>query len=229
VTNPTAILFDAGGVILYPDPDLILPPLNDAGYFPTVDQLIRGHYHAMRATETESDRDWWSGYLRHYLTGAGIPEHSAADLAASMASTIYGFAWTYANPVARDTLAALARRGTPIGIVSNADGNVQKALCRLGVCHVPGTADDVCVTVGTVIDSTVVGVAKPNPEIFGFALEDMELQADDGIWYVGDTLRYDVRGAQNAGLTPVHLDPFGDCSAPGDHSHIRSLPEILEL
>jgi putative hydrolase of the HAD superfamily len=229
VTNPTAILFDAGGVILYPDPDLILPPLNDAGHFPTLDQLIRAHYYAMTATENDSDRDWWSGYLRQYLIGAGIPENSATDLSASMASSIYGFAWTYANPVARDTLAALKQRGIPIGIVSNADGNVQNALCRLGVCHVPGTADNECVPVGTVIDSTVVGVAKPNPEIFGFALKDMRLKSGDGILYVGDTLRYDVRGAQNAGLTPVHLDPFGDCSAPDGHIHIESLPDVLAL
>lgn len=229
MTNPTAILFDAGGVILYPDPDLILPPLNDAGHFPTLDQLIRAHYYAMRATENESDRDWWSGYLKQYLIGAGLPESSATDLSASMASTIYGFAWTYANPVARATLEALKQRGTPIGIVSNADGNVQQALCRLGICHVPGTAEDGCVTVATVIDSTVVGVAKPKPEIFSFALKDMKLQASDGIMYVGDTLRYDVRGAQNAGLTPVHLDPFGDCSAPDGHIHIQSLPDVLAL
>jgi putative hydrolase of the HAD superfamily len=229
VTNPTAILFDAGGVILYPDPDLILPPLNDAGHFPTLDQLIRAHYYAMRATENDTERDWWSGYLKQYLIGAGLPEESAAELSQSMARTIYGFAWTYANPVARDTLAALQQRGTPIGIVSNADGNVQQALCDLGVCHVPGTPDDECVTVGTVIDSTVVGVAKPKPEIFGFALDDMRLEAGDSIFYVGDTLRYDVRGALNAGLTPVHLDPFGDCSAPDGHLHIQSLQDVLAL
>lgn len=229
-TSPTAILFDAGGVIIYPDPVRVLPPLNEAGHFPTVDQLTRAHYYAMRATEKDEDRhDWWLWYLKQYLIGAGVPESGAADLAAHVAGSIDGFAWTYANPQAKDTLSALIGRGTPVGIVSNADGRVQEALCQLRVCHVPGTEDDGCVTVGTVIDSAVVGVAKPNPEIFSYALKDMKLQADANILYVGDTLKYDVAGARAAGLTPVHLDPFGDCSAPEGHLHIAAIADVLNL
>jgi putative hydrolase of the HAD superfamily len=229
VTKPTAILFDAGGVLIFPDPARVLPPLNDAGFFPSHDDLIRAHYYAMRATERDSDPNWWAAYLRQYIISCGVPADGAGELATHMASTINGFAWTHVNPVARETLAALIERGTPIGIVSNADGNVQQALCELGVCHVPGTAADGCVTVGTVIDSAVVGVSKPDPGIFSFALNDMSLQADAEIIYVGDTLRYDVTGASAAGLTPVHLDPFGDCSAPDGHAHIQSLPDILAL
>lgn len=227
MTEPTAILFDAGGVLLFPDPVWALPPLNDAGFSPSHDDLIRAHYYAMRATEQDNDRNWWSGYLRQYLVCCGVPDSDALDLAKQMASTVQGFAWTEVNPVARQTLAALVERGTPVGIVSNADGNVRSELCRLGICHVPPAPDDDCVTVGTVIDSTVVAVAKPDPRIFSFALNDMKLQADSTILYVGDTLRYDVAGATAAGLTPVHLDPFGDCSAPDGHAHIQALPDIL--
>ncbi len=229
VTKPTAILFDAGGVILFPDPAWVLPLLNEAGFSPSHDDLVRAHYYAMRATERDDDRHWWSGYLRQYIISCGVPEDDALDLAKHMANTVQGFAWTYVNPVARPTLATLIERGTPVGIVSNADGNVQDALCRLGVCHVPGTPEDDCVTVGTVIDSTVVGISKPDPRIFSFAFNDMELEPDSTIFYVGDTLRYDVTGAIAAGLTPVHLDPFGDCSAPGGHAHIQSLPDILAI
>jgi putative hydrolase of the HAD superfamily len=151
-----------------------------------------------------------------------------------MASTIRGFAWTHVNRLARPTLRALADRNIPLGIVSNADGNVQEALCSLGVCHVPTTTEaelaephGECVTVGTVIDSTVVGAWKPDPGIFSYALDELKLTANTAILYVGDTLRYDVTGALNAGLTPVHLDPFGDCSAPEGHAHIQSLPDLL--
>ena len=229
MTKPTAILFDAGGVLLFPDPVRLLPPLHDAGFFPSQDDLIRAHYLAMRRTETDDDRNWWRAYLLEYIRSVGVPADQAGELATRMSATIRGFAWTQPNPVGRQTLMALKERGVPIGIVSNADGNVQDMLCRLGVCHVPGSPEDDCVTVGTVIDSTVVGVAKPDPGIFGFALAEMKLRAGTEILYVGDTLKYDVTGAIAAGLTPVHLDPFGDCSAPGGHAHIRALPDILAL
>jgi len=232
VTAPSAILFDAGGVLLFPDPARLLPPLHEAGFHPDPEELTRAHYRAMTITERDDDGDgdWWARYLHAYISACGIPADDATALAAEMARTIHGFAWTQVNPVARETLRALAERGTTLGIVSNADGNVEAALCRLGVCHVPAAEPhDGCVTVGTVIDSTVVGVWKPDPEIFRFALDELDLQAASTILYVGDTLRYDVTGALAAGLTPVHLDPFEDCSAPVGHAHIQSLTDILFL
>lgn len=230
MTTPSAILFDAGGVLLFPDPERVLPAIHEAGVHPSQGDLIRAHYYAMTATENDRDEagDWWAAYLREYIAFCGVPAGDATALAARMARSITGFAWTQVNPVAPQTLRALAASGITLGVVSNADGNVQEALCRLGVCHVP-TVDphDGCVTVGTVIDSTVVGVWKPDPGIFHLALAELGLAAADSILYVGDTLRYDVAGALAAGLTPVHLDPFGDCSAPGGHRHIRGLPELL--
>jgi FMN phosphatase YigB (HAD superfamily) len=45
---------------------------------------------------------------------------------------------------------------------------------------------------------------------------------------VGDSLRYDVAGALAAGLQPVHMDPYGLCSAPDGHRHIGSLAELAQ-
>jgi putative hydrolase of the HAD superfamily len=228
VTEPSAILFDAGGVLVFPDPARLRPLISEAGVNPSTGDMIRAHYYAMTATERDDDTgDWWAGYLRAYITSCGVPPDTTGDLAEHMARSIKGFAWTHVNPVARQTLHELATREIPLGIVSNADGDIQEALCDLKVCHVPGASNhDGCVTVGTVIDSTVVGVWKPNPEIFTFALDELKLTASSTILYIGDTLRYDVRGALAAGLTPIHLDPFGDCSAPDGHAHIKNLAEL---
>jgi putative hydrolase of the HAD superfamily len=69
-------------------------------------------------------------------------------------------------------------------------------------------------------------VAKPDPAIFGIALEALGVPASGTVLHVGDSLRFDVAGAQAAGLQPVHLDPYGYCPAPDGHQHIRTLAEL---
>jgi putative hydrolase of the HAD superfamily len=88
------------------------------------------------------------------------------------------------------------------------------------------------VPVAAVIDSTVVGIEKPDPRIFALALDALGVPADQvsSVVHVGDSIFADVRGAQAAGIRPLHLDPYGDCpSPPGDHEHVRSLAEVAEL
>ena len=80
-----------------------------------------------------------------------------------------------------------------------------------------------------ILDSAVVGVAKPDPEIFRLALDALGVPAGGAVWHVGDSLRYDVAGALAAGLQPVHMDPYGFCPAPGGHPHVRSLAGLAEL
>ena len=55
-----------------------------------------------------------------------------------------------------------------------------------------------------VIFSSEVGVRKPSREIFGIALEQFGLDADDCV-YVGNDLRDDVLGATRAGLRTVYI------------------------
>jgi phosphoglycolate phosphatase-like HAD superfamily hydrolase len=64
------------------------------------------------------------------------------------------------------------------------------------------------VPVLAIVDSGVVGVAKPDPTIFDFALPALGKDPSEVI-YVGDSVKYDVRSAEAAGVTPLHLDPFG--------------------
>ncbi len=43
---------------------------------------------------------------------------------------------------------------------------------------------------------------KPNKRIFELALQKADLPAED-VWYIGDQYRFDVVGAENAGIFPV--------------------------
>ena len=112
-----------------------------------------------------------------------------------------------------------------MGIVSNADGTIEEQLRRNEICQV---GEGLGVPVLAIVDSHVVGIAKPAAEIFRHALEPLDVSPSSAI-YVGDTVRYDVRGARAAGLRPVHFDPFDLCVERADHDHVRQLSEVEPL
>jgi putative hydrolase of the HAD superfamily len=237
----SAILLDAGGVLVFPSVDLMLPPLRARGMSPGVAALERAHYRAMLGQDMAASppaRDtWWREYLLSYLAACGAAEDGCEALAAEITGAITGPHWTHVGTGVMDGLRALAGLGIPLGVVSNSDGTVQAELCRLGVCYAPGSAPDgqepappaAGVRVGVVVDSAVAGVAKPDPAIFRIALDALGVPADGSVLHVGDSLRYDVAGALAAGLQPVHMDPYGLCPAPAGHPHIRSLADLTEM
>ena len=106
-----------------------------------------------------------------------------------------------------------------MGVVSNSNGTVEGDLRSVGVCYVPDGDGPLPegIQMGVILDSAVVGVAKPDPGIFRIALDALNVPADGSVLHVGDSLRYDVAGALAAGLQPVHMDPYGLCPAPDGH------------
>ena len=88
---------------------------------------------------------------------------------------------------------------------------------------VPGAG----VEVECIIDSGVVGVAKPDPRIFHIALDAMGVAATDA-WYVGDMPAFDVTGARNAGLRPFLMDP-DQLHLDADYDRVGSLAELASL
>ena len=237
-----AILLDAGGVLIFPQPDLLLPPLLAAGLSPDVAALERAHYRAMAiqdvATAEPAAGTWWREYLIGYLSACGVVDGRCADLATEVAEATRGRAWTHVGTGSLAGLRALAALGLPMGVVSNSDGTVQAELRRLGVCAVPdgGREEGIQeagiqpsgIPVGVVVDSAVVGVAKPDPAIFRIALDALGVPPGASVLHVGDSVRYDVAGARAAGLQPVHLDPHGFCPAPDGHEHVTSLAVLAE-
>jgi putative hydrolase of the HAD superfamily len=224
----TAVLLDAGGVLLFPEPDEMVELLRAAGLSLDPATFERAHYRAMSLLDvpgspTPGRETWWASYLADYITECGVTPARVEELAAEMAG-IPSLGWTHVGPGVHAGLRGLAALGVPLGIVSNSDGSVEGELRRLGVCQV-GSGDGV--PVGVVVDSEVVGVAKPDPEIFRIALDALGVPASGSVLHVGDSLRYDVTGALAAGLRPIHLDPYGYCPAPDGHEHIRSLAGIL--
>ena len=224
--------------MIFPQPDLLLPPLQEIGVSPDIASFERAHYQAMAVQDVAAvppaAGTWWREYLVGYLAACGVADDQCRELAAEVAVATMGRAWTHVGTGALAGLQALAALGLPMGVVSNSDGTVQAELRRLGVCYAPdGQQSDAQrsdapegVPVGVVIDSAVVGVAKPDPAIFNLALDTLGVPANGTVLHVGDSLRYDIAGAVAAGLQPIHLDPHGFCPAPGGHRHIRTLTEL---
>jgi putative hydrolase of the HAD superfamily len=150
----------------------------------------------------------------------GVPAERIDDALAGMAALFRSpvhSTWNVVPEGVIEHVRDLAATGVAIAVVSNADGLVEAALRR---CEI---AFDV------VIDSTIVGFAKPQPEIFALALEKLNVKAGDAV-HVGDMASADVDGAHAAGVRPLHLDPFEDCPYPaGHHEHVRTLGDVVAI
>jgi putative hydrolase of the HAD superfamily len=203
-----AVFLDAGGVLVTPDPSVVRALLDGCGVDAAElddDRLVAAHYRAMdAAARADSAPEDFGAYLPAYLASLGVAADRRDVLEAAAACWAEPYRlWTWALPGAPDALATLAASGRPVVIVSNADGRVADALA--GLLQVgPGPAVDVA----GIVDSGVVGVAKPDPAIFRIALDLVDV-APDRVVHVGDAVVYDVGGATAAGITPVLVDPLG--------------------
>lgn len=226
-----ALIFDVGGVLLVPAAQVVSRALGPFGVVVSAEVAERAHYVGIRALDAAAEDDMraerWA-YLEGYAEAIGVAEDQRQDVLEAMRDLWNGpnlDLWQQRVTGAAEGLRRLHARGMKLGIVSNADGTIEEQLRRGEVCQV---GEGLGVPVLAIIDSGVVGVAKPAAEIFRHALEPLGV-APERATYVGDTVRYDVRGARAAGLAPVHYDPFGLCPARDDHPHAASFKDIAAL
>lgn len=225
------VLFDVGGVLVLPDPVQIGATLSPFGGTTDLATLRRGHYAAMAAQERSVDEHnhgtvegiSWLPYQETVAANAGVADLQMAEAIRAVARLWNPYLWTHPMHESISALSRLQRSAIPVGIVSNAEGQVEHMLRYQGICQVGSGAG---VPVEVIVDSGVVGVAKPDPAIFDFALHYFPGVDLARIAYVGDTFHNDVLGARAAGLTPLLLDPYGDRSHR-DCERIDSVHEVL--
>lgn len=219
-----AVLFDAGGVFVLPDPTVLGPLLAYYGGAAEIEVHRRAHYAAMAAKSRSSATEKvWSDYDAAYVIAVGVPAEHQEVAAVVLGRTRTSYLWRWAVRENIDALRALQQMGVPVGVVSNASGQIADMLARSGVCQ---AGDGRHVPVRCVIDSHVVGVAKPDPAIFDHALAHFADIPRERVAYVGDSVTMDVEGARAAGLQAFLLDPHDD--HPGaDFERLRSVAELL--
>jgi putative hydrolase of the HAD superfamily len=222
-----AVILDVGGVLLVPHAEAVNPALAPFGIQLSREQAERAHFAGARsidAADEATDLDG-SAYLTGYVSAVGV---SAEDREQALVRLHAAFGypsihvWRQQVIGSVEGLRRLQATGVKLGIISNADGSIEEQLRTNEICQIGAGLG---VPVLAIIDSTVVGIAKPAAGIFRHALEPIGVTPEQAV-YVGDTVRYDVRGARNAGLTPIHFDPYELCESKDDHAHVRAIADV---
>jgi putative hydrolase of the HAD superfamily len=142
---------------------------------------------------------FWQHFNRHLLKAVGT-QGDLDRLAADVTERLEATELVYHCPQAGcHTLAELRAREYRLGLITNRT-NVARFYDLLDGMALRSHFD-------MVLASGEVGISKPDPGIFGAALERMGAQAGESL-YVGDNYWADVVGARRAGLTPVLFDPY---------------------
>ena len=100
----------------------------------------------------------------------------------------------------------------PVVLVTNFYGNMHTVLSEFGIDHL----------FKGVVESSVVGVRKPDPEIFRLGVSALGLEPNQTIM-IGDNYEKDILPAQSIGCHTMWLSSQGD---KGDGSFCH-LPEII--
>ncbi len=238
LTAVDAVVFDIGGVFLVPHPEPIAAALADAELAVTddPDHFRAAHYHGARGLTDrmlagdhvdEADLDAWRWYDLRYFAHLGLDDtdldraHAARALQRHQAVMDV---WRLPLADNIDAFHRLAEAEVRLAILSNNDGTAAAQMAEHDVCQVgPGELPEVV----AIVDSTVVGVAKPDPRIFELILDALGLEPHR-VLYVGDTVHADVRGATAAGLPVVQLDPH-ELHTDFDHWRLPDVTALVEL
>ena len=224
MTRFDAVLFDAGGVLVLPDPTVLGPLLSPYGGSVDLERHRRAHYAGMRDKSREDSLEGdWNAYNIAYVESVGVDDDVVEHAAVVLDHTRTHYLWRWPIPETLRALDALARAAVPMGVVSNASGQIADALRRGGICQ---TGDGIGARMRVVVDSHDVGVAKPDPRIFDFALTEFAEFERSRIAYVGDSVTMDIRSSSAAGLHPMLIDPFDD-HVGADFERIASVEDII--
>jgi len=220
-----AVLFDAGGVLVLPDPSVIAPLLARYGGSSSVEAHRRAHYAGMKAKSDRSEPEGsWHVYDVAYVAAVGARDVDLDEAAFVLGRTRTAWLWRWTIPETRGALEQLAASGVPMGVVSNASGQIESMLVR-EICQVgPGPH----IEMRCIVDSHVVGVAKPDPAIFDHAVPHFSEFERSRIAYVGDSVTMDIGASAAAGLHPILLDPYDDHEG-ADFERIADVAELLAM
>jgi len=132
VTRFDAIWLDAGGVLVLPDPTVLGPLLAYFGGSPDIDRHRRAHYAAMAVKSAQGAGELdWREYDEAYVASVGVPSADVAVAAETLGRTRTALLWRWPIPESVEALATLDAAGVPLGVVSNAAG-------QIAAVHFPG-------------------------------------------------------------------------------------------
>jgi len=224
-----AIFFDAGNTLIRMDYPVIVAELARLGCPVTLDDLERAEWRARVRLDASfapgastEHPDTGERYLRLILDELGVRD---ATIHTALAAWRRGYnapmgLWTHMEPEADLALTLARERGLRTAVISNSNGTVADILAHL----------DLATRLEFIIDSSKVGVEKPDPRIFHLALERAGLQPHEAV-YVGDLYSIDVLGARAAGMRAILMDPgacWGSRDCPLARTALEAVKHVLK-
>jgi putative hydrolase of the HAD superfamily len=143
-----------------------------------------------------------------------LPGLAVADARAAMLESISFDAYPDAPPALRE----LRGRGLSLVVASNWDCSLRDVLAGAGLAPL----------LDGVVTSAEVGARKPDPALFGAALQ-VARSDPAGAVHVGDSLPNDVQGARAAGIRAVLMDRDGGAQAPRGVQTIARLGDLAAV
>jgi putative hydrolase of the HAD superfamily len=216
----STLLFDAGGTLVMPSFRRMAEEYARDGVPVAPEALARAEARARLAYDrgeyVRAHGDPWLNYMHEI---ARLAEVEPPPVPAFERLRDYHDSENLWEDVIAGTEAALEElRGRyRLGVISNANGTVKRKLARLGLSRF----------FEIIVDSTEVGIEKPDVRIFEIALREMNVRAAEAA-YVGDIFKVDVLGARGAGMRAILIDPHG-FHADRACDRVASLAELAGL
>jgi putative hydrolase of the HAD superfamily len=219
------VLFDAGDTLLAPAPSFQGRfvavaadhglPLEEAAVDAGIADAVRAASWPSDWTDPATQRSFWVDFYRQVLAGLG---HDHGGLAEALFQAFSDPAGYRLFDDVRPALEELAGRGIALGVVSNFEPWLEDVLALEGVDHL----------FAVVAISGKLGVAKPDPAIFRWAVQEAGVDPAATV-HVGDQLVNDVDAARAVGLTPVLIDRFARHPDPNGTYRVESLRGFVDL
>ena len=220
-----ALLFDFGGTLAFLDYELLAREFSREGRRLDALALEHAEYAGRAAIDRHLMTDGnkvvsgaYEQFFRGWMEAAGIPEEEFRECAARF-TAIHREAtlWRVVRPGTFEALEAFKSAGYKLAIVSNAEGQVEADAKRFGLAPY----------FDVIIDSHIVGVAKPDPRIFQIALERLGMGPDE-VKFTGDIYSIDVEGARAAGIEARLIDQHRRYTWV-EHEKIRHIGELHSI
>lgn len=185
-----ALILDSGGVLVRPDGGLIAAKAAEIGITVSPALAVAAIHQADRNRDVGPDS---RPFAAHWADVVGCPHRLATRLwTKTLADVPPVRLWSVANPDAIRFLSELDR-ATPRYVVTNSEGDAHH---ELRLCGLRTLVDGV-------LDSTQLGISKPDPRLFHMAALAMRVPLDACL-YISDTLDAPSGGGARLAL----YDPF---------------------
>ena len=221
------VLFDAGDTLLAPAPSFQGRfvavaaahglPLEEAAVDAAIAAAVRAVEWPSDWTDPATQRGFRMGFYQEVLTTLGHAD-DGLELAEALFASFSDPAGYQLFDDVRPALEELAGRGVTLGVVSNFEPWLADILALQEIDHL----------FATVAISGVLGVAKPDPEIFKAALTEAGADPEATV-HVGDQPVNDVAAARAVGITPVLIDRFARYPEPDDAHRVEDLAGLVSL